>query len=187
MIYRQLEPSAAVTFASNSPFGSIFGAAHHSHSLRSSHRTHWIGDCRAFHTMNIDCLCPLHPLTAMALFLFFITSGSSFSPRVHSSSSRVSQFFYDSFSRFLLFTQKFPAKSSLRLSSRGKKFTSVSVAPRLNSTICEKEKKENFELSMFLRIFMRSRLDETENKSESETTPGRRRNSLWIELSSDLF
>lgn len=51
-----------------SPSGSIFGSSHHSHSPRSSHQIHWIDDCRAFHTMNIDCLCPLHPLMATALF-----------------------------------------------------------------------------------------------------------------------
>lgn len=67
------ESESPTTF---SPSCSVF--AHHFHSLHSSRQTHWIDGCRGFHTMNIDCLCPLHPLMAMALFqtkrFFFITS-----------------------------------------------------------------------------------------------------------------
>lgn len=48
------------------PFCLVFG--HRYHSLHSFRQTHWIGGCRGSHTMNIDCLCPSHPLTAMALF-----------------------------------------------------------------------------------------------------------------------
>lgn len=56
-----MEPSQSFRL----PFASF--SCHRFHSLRFSHRTRWIDDCREFHTKNIDCLCPLHRM-AMALF-----------------------------------------------------------------------------------------------------------------------
>lgn len=83
------------------PFDSF--SDHRCHSLHSSHRIHWICGCRESHTTNIDCLCPSHPLTAMALFLSL--SLPSFS------SWFFPQFIFQFFSRS--FTWNFTAKSSL--------------------------------------------------------------------------
>lgn len=95
--------------------------------------------------MNIDCLCPLHPLTAMALSVALSL------PALLSCCRLV---FHNSFtilSRFLLFTLKFPAKSLLSFVKKREKIYDrldfMSAADKIQRSV--RRKKENFELSMF--------------------------------------